>query len=42
MALAFMPGEGPRVAGEGEGGVAARLDDTLDEKLRGLPTGRNT
>lgn len=28
--------------GAGLGGVAARLDGMLEDRLRGLPTGRNT
>lgn len=28
--------------GAGLGGVAARLEGTLEDRLRGLPTGRNT
>lgn len=28
--------------GAGLGGVAARLEGMLDDKLRGLPTGKNT
>lgn len=31
---------GPR--GAGLGGVAARLEGMLEERLNGLPTGRNT
>ena len=31
---------GPRVAGLG--GVAARLEGMLEDRLKGLPTGRNT
>lgn len=31
---------GPR--GAGLGGVAARLEGMLEERLSGLPTGRNT
>lgn len=43
--MAFMPEEmldpgGP--GGAGLGGVAARLDGMLEDRLRGLPTGRNT
>lgn len=31
---------GPR--GAGLGGVAAKLDGMLEDRLKGLPTGRNT
>ena len=40
-----MPEERPCPGGPGGaglGGVAARLEGTLEDRLRGLPTGRNT
>lgn len=40
-----MPEEMPDPGGPGGaglGGVAARLDGMLEDRLRGLPTGRNT
>lgn len=41
----FMPDETPDPGvprGAGLGGVAARLDGMLEDRLRGLPTGRHT
>ena len=43
--MAFMPEEMPDPGGPnaaGLGGVAAKLEGMLEDRLRGLPTGRNT